>query len=197
MIVSPWNLASPHGCGSSGPGRNRTSVFGLPESPLVICLKDGSEQEISEEVGNRLAALTDGEGHFAIGQINKRKPGGGTCNCSFKIKLRDDDAPFLEHMQRIVGLGKIIRLKGTDTNPNPCILWVVHAKKEVEELVAIFDRFPLWSKKQRDFAVWKEAVLYWNYPYLDDWGRIDWETMDVLKDELKAVREYRELPEAA
>lgn len=148
-------------------------------------------RDFSSEVGDRLAALSDGEACFYIGQINRRKPGGGSYNCSFRIKLRDDDRPFLEKMQSLVGLGRIYTHRDGPTNPNPCVTWAIDSKKECEELVDIFDRFPLWSKKARDFKIWRDAVLYWNYPYVDDDGKIVWDEMDQCRRLLMAGRAYR------
>ena len=138
------------------------------------------------EVGWRLASLADGEGHFSIGKINDCS----TFTCAFRIKLRADDVDILKRFQAYTGVGTITR--ATKGRHHPCRVWSVQKKSDLLHLIDIFDIYPLWSKKQRDYEIWRDAVLYWNTPERDEWGRIEWGPMEDWYWELRAVRQYVE-----
>lgn len=121
---------------------------------------------IPDSFGYRLAGLTDGEGHFGIAKNTKH--GLTTYTCVFVINMRDDDAPLIEWLHETSGLGVIYRAtairqrQGWETNPT--ISWRVQKKVECLQVVAIFERYPLLSKKARDFEIWAKAVRYLNGP---------------------------------
>lgn len=139
------------------------------------------------EVGHRLAALTDGEGCFSLSRQNTKKLTAGW-HCAFVVKLRADDTPFLERMCRETGLGKVYAVPWTDArNPNPQTTWRVFRKDECLRLTYIFDEYPLWSKKARDYAIWREAVIFWATV---GGGTTDWTPVAELYEQLRATRVY-------
>jgi len=145
----------------------------------------------SPHVGHRLAALADGEGCFIIQGRNKQKSV-TTWNCSFVVKMRADDRPFLERMARETGLGRLYTIKETRAdghNRQNQAAWVIDTKAAALELVAIFDRYPLWSKKVRDYEVWRQAVIYWNSVKRGGKG-IDWAPMEQWGKEIQEVRKF-------
>lgn len=126
---------------------------------------------LSDELGNRLAALADGEGCFYIGRkratltrLRIRPNARDVYYCAFAVKMRRDELPFLDRMRNELGLG-VIRAgraaRDEERNNRPWCRWEIAKKSEVARLIAIVDAFPLWSKKQRDYAIWREAALYW------------------------------------
>lgn len=122
---------------------------------------------VTPEVGLRLASLADGEGCFVLSRQHKN--GRTTHQCSFVVKMRADDLPFLKLFQRATGLGRVYRHKASadaTRSNSPSASWTVQSSAECLALVEIFERYPLWSKKARDLAVWARAVRYWTAPAL-------------------------------
>ena len=116
---------------------------------------------MTPNIGYRLAGLADGKGHFAIFQQRKG------WSCRFTIKMRADDLAVLERFQRETDLGVIYQNRCKQTpgrRNNPAFQWHVNKKAETLALVRIFEEYPLWSRKAEEFAVWAEAVRYWNAP---------------------------------
>src|SRR4051812_25692923 len=99
-----------------------------------------------------LSGFTDGEGCFYF----QRTDGGRRCVPAFRISLRDDDAAVLEALRREFGGTITISSKGRTSRPG--VNWSIYGKETLVELAAYFDRFPLRSKKARDFALWRRAV---------------------------------------
>lgn len=109
-----------------------------------------------DELGWRLAGLVDGEGCFHITN---------SLGCVFVVGMRDDDRPFLELMQRSTGLGRINQVNPTALalsrrpGTKPQVHWRIGNYADARALVAILDQYPPLSKKARDYAIWREAVL--------------------------------------
>lgn len=147
------------------------------------------------EIGYRFAGYVDGEGHFAIKRARKKRTGRLNYACSFVLHVRDDDRAILETFQEAIGgVGAIYdigeRIKpGMHTRPTA--MWAVNNQRECLRLVDIFEEFSLWTKKARDFAIWAQAVRYWNGPKPEGWG-----PMARWMEQIVAVRQYEpvELP---
>jgi hypothetical protein len=140
-------------------------------------------REIDPILGIRLAAFSDGEGCFYISNARRK----GNYFCGFVIKLREDDQPLLERFRE--GCGGIGRL-GRQTRINgwaPTIRWDVTKKHEVGVIRDLFELYPLWSKKRRDFEVWKHAVDF--CIHCVSYGT-DWTPVAEAKAELAAGRVY-------
>jgi LAGLIDADG endonuclease len=109
---------------------------------------------LPERVGYHLAGLADGEGCFFVA---------ATGYPSFVIKMRADDRPLLERIRaECGGIGSIIGVPNYGhAKRKPQARWQVQRKRELVWLTEVFDEFPLWSKKARDYAIWREAVIAW------------------------------------
>lgn len=141
--------------------------------------------DIGPAAANRLAALADGEGCFYISAPRLR----GNYYCSFIIKLRADDEPLLARIQEVCGgIGRLVRQERRN-GWAPTVAWTVERKAEVGFLRDLFELYPLWSKKQRDFAVWARAVDFW---LSVGGGKTDWTPFREAREELRGLREYRE-----
>jgi LAGLIDADG endonuclease len=129
---------------------------------------------VNAEVGFRLAGLTDGEGCFSI----------ATNHCAFVVKMRADDRPLLERIRSEVGSpGRFANAKGLGETQKPQVSWIISRKAELLWLTEVFDAFPLWSKKARDYEIWREAVIAW-YSGLTDFT--------AYREAIREAREYRE-----
>jgi len=111
-----------------------------------------------EQFGAYLAGLTDGEGCFSIA-----RNGPNAYKTEFIIHLRADDRPLLDWLRTTSGLGNVYigrrNKQGTD---QPSFRWAVTRRTECLELVALFEQYPLRSKKARDFRLWAQAVRAWH-----------------------------------
>jgi len=112
--------------------------------------------DIPIDFGMWLAGFIDGEGNFDIHK--QQRPSGDYYYCRFEISLRADDGGVLSMLQKRLG-GKVYK-GGAPSNGSgsPKQRWELVARAECSRLVAILDRYPLQSKKKRDFSIWREAL---------------------------------------
>jgi hypothetical protein len=123
-----------------------------------------------------LAGFADGEGCFQIlGAANHYAP-------RFRIVLRDDDADILFELHREFG-GSLGSRRKPNAASRPQIEWRVIDKRSLQRLVDYFDRFPLRAKKQRDYAIWRAAVISYS-------ANEPCERRAALKSDLQSVRAY-------
>ena len=108
---------------------------------------------VTPEVGQYLAGLTDGEGCFGIYTSTR-----WTYRVEFVINLRADDRPLLEWLKAETGLGYISVASRKKRGDKPTARWAVQSIRECLDLIAIFETYPLRSKKARDFEIWAKAV---------------------------------------
>jgi hypothetical protein len=137
-----------------------------------------------------LSGLIDGEAHFSIERIKGRN-----YSMHFALKLRDDDREVLEICRRMTGLGRLYDCPASDTKyhkANPQCAWRVYTKADVRALVELLDRYPLRSKKYRDYEIWREAVLlHETFKPGTRWtGTADYSKFAELKQKLQEGRRY-------
>lgn len=155
--------------------------------------------DIDHNFGHWLAGFIDGEGHFAIGRYDDRRCGSTGYNCRFVLAVRDDDRAVLEDIQHRVGTGCLRPHSAPRKVPNakPTVVWGVETKGGCLELVELLDLYPLRSKKARDYAIWREAVLVWHAMPRHGFGpgrvaiRFDWTRMAELHDQIREGRRYQ------
>lgn len=124
-----------------------------------------------------LSGFIDGEGSFLIPRYNQ----GRYYAPRFKLNQRDDDLALLEEIREKTGLGTVCRsASGTG---HPQVMWQVNAKADNLALTRMLDDYPLRSRKQRDYEIWREAVLIHNR-----FGQTP--RLAALKEELEDVRKY-------
>ena len=135
---------------------------------------------ISDDFGYWLAGLIDGEGCFHIKRVGGA---GGSLICTMIVGLRVDDRPILEEVRQATGIGALYEAR----RPSCTLLrWEVTRKAECVELISILDRYPLRTRKARDYALWREAVNTWQLVVAR--RRADWTRMAELKVELEHGR---------
>ena len=137
---------------------------------------------MTEEFGYWFSGFVDGEGCFYMTVYARDK----WPTCRFTINMRADDRSILEECQRQLGLGQIHDRKATGkANPQACLR--VQRKMEVYQLLGVFDRYPLRSRKKFDYQIWKEGVLAWMNLGR---GSKDWSSMQDARVRLVANRVY-------
>lgn len=142
--------------------------------------------------GNWFSGFTDGEGCFFM-KINQDE----SLSSSFYLTLRDDDIAILHLVISYLQCGRLNKLARKTSSPTkPACRIVVSRLSDIRNtIIPHFDRFPLRSKKARDFAIWREAALL---PRDRNGGRdLPYGTRErfiQLHDELREVRKYTKSP---
>lgn len=119
-----------------------------------------------------LVGFTDGEGCFGL-SIRKRPISikNGTFYFSkdivFQIALRDDDREIIEKIHDNLKCGKISysvprnKWKLKEYISHGMVQFRVASIKEIANIIIpIFDKYPLLTKKRRDYDIWRKAVLF-------------------------------------
>ena len=114
--------------------------------------------------GHWLCGFADGEACFWLG-FNSRKRGRRTPCCRFLIGLRHDDVAILRLVRSYFGVGRLhfsSRAGKTGrTGAQPTFHYTVTTCADhLHVIVPFFERFPLRSKKARDFPIWRTAVRF-------------------------------------
>lgn len=107
-----------------------------------------------------ITGLTDGEGCFYIGiRLPKGRFKTVRIEPHFYIKLRGDNLPLLEEVQKTLKCGAIYYQSEKRINHSACYRYEVNNIKDLKEiLVPFFEKFPLLGVKQKDFLIFKEVV---------------------------------------
>src|SRR6267142_4198307 len=120
--------------------------------------------------GYWLSGLVDGEGMFLFYVRQKRRPGCYSFDFQFGVSLRADDAATLNEVRRILDIkgswytdkrNRVAGYKGKTYEGKPLKQFRVHRKSEIAKVIEFFRKYPLRSKKQKDFVKWAEAFEYY------------------------------------
>lgn len=144
-----------------------------------------------------LAGFIDGEGSFNISHH------GGNYQPRFSLKLRDDDTSIIEEVQHFLAVGTVRKSK---CSPIGSKYYSPNAHMQIRldiigsdnvKLVEILDKYPLRSKKLRDYTIWKVAVEIYSKSLFNRWSdanlkKLRNDKLSALKIELENVRKYYE-----
>lgn len=133
--------------------------------------------------GHWLAGFADGEACFAL-----LSNGRGKVRAVFRIALRQDDEAVLRQIRNTLGVGNVRLAKAGKLGCDQAEFNVL-SKPDCLAMVEFFERYPLRSKKARDFEIWKRAVRLWQNYYKGQ-RYADWTPMQELADQLRAIRAY-------
>lgn len=141
---------------------------------------------IDDSFGYWLAGLVDGEGCFKLVTTKKRE----LPQPSLTINLRSDDKNTLLMIKNILGFGcfteNMIKITVDGRKLNPMCGYVVSSVNGCKILSDIFSKYPLRSKKNKDFQIWKEAIEI----LLSD--NIDKKILGELKNKINEVKLYHD-----
>lgn len=124
--------------------------------------------------GHWLSGFTDGEGCFYLGihssskfRISKWGQKWGSIRMDFSIALRQDDIAILREIREFLGVGVIWEKQKSPHNGKPTARFqVTKAQDLISAIIPQFERFPLRSKKARDFLAFRRGVeLIWQGRY--------------------------------
>lgn len=155
--------------------------------------------------------LVDGEGCFCL-SVRKRlskitnQPYVAK-DISFQIALRQDDQWVLKDIAGRLGVGVIrhydYRNKKTSKGfytSNPMTQFAIRSVKDLKNvIIPLFDKYPLLTKKSKDYLIWREAVLFCykkgkkaNNQYVKRYSEEDYKYLLSLREKLKGVKKYVE-----
>lgn len=111
---------------------------------------------ISDAFGYWFAGFFDGEGHLGVfsrlqGIYTERR-------LTIQIMLRDDDTDVITRIKDNIGVGRAYADKGRGTTNPKATFRVEKIEDLAQVIVPLFDKYPLYSKKAREFAIWREMV---------------------------------------
>jgi hypothetical protein len=143
----------------------------------------GVETSISgrNRFGWWLSGFTDAEGTFSITKYQgKARKDGNRCpsgyTFEFSIQLRNDDLEILEQIKDYLKVGGLLfasrktsRRNGRVNDRDQVSFKVRDFDSIINTVIPHFDKFPLLSKKNKDYQLFKEAALA-HKAYLDNGG---------------------------
>lgn len=115
---------------------------------------------ISDAFGYWLSGFFDGEGCITIfTRPCTGRPQYAEYRLHVRIMVRDDDAGAITRIKDNLHVGRVYRVAGHG-GVNPVIAWHCERVQDLAEvIIPLFDRYPLYTKKAKEFAIWKPIVL--------------------------------------
>jgi len=162
-----------------------------------------------------VTGLVDGEGCFYAGlqHRNKKTSSGNTVACveldiRLQVALRADDTAVLDRLPSYFGCGIVTNKKFSINAPSvvrlglkgkPVRNFQIRKPQDLlDYVVPHFDKYPLQSKKSRDYAIWKDLL---NYASDNLIGRKGWlrrfpnevDLLGSMCEDLRSLRTYSTL----
>ena len=142
---------------------------------------------IDDDFGNWFAGFAAGEGYFAIGKSIRSENPNCYFRCKFIIGLRADDKQILEKLRDALGFGTVYEHPARlGSNTQEAATLHIHSIKDCNELIRIFEKYPIRSKKQKEFEIWKRAVKELQKPSIHR----NSETLDYCFLKIRELRQY-------
>ena len=109
---------------------------------------------ITDDFGYWFSGIVDGEANFILGcRYQTSTPNALVRKVGLKIKVRGDDLPMLEYIERNIG-GTVSRAESW------YVQWMMQRAEDCARiLIPIFDTYTLHSKKAQEYQVWRPLVL--------------------------------------
>lgn len=132
-----------------------------------------------------VTGFCDGEAAFTYSHAS------GVFNMYFAIRQREDNRKILEEMQEFFDYaGYIYRDKGSLPTKNsgftkPSAYYRISRTEDLIKVIAHFDKYPLQSKKNECYKIWKAMVLYKN----DNWRSADYDVLRPLAEKLSTLNQ--------
>ena len=75
---------------------------------------------------------------------------------TFEIHLHKKDEPLLDNIGKFFAVGKVYLGKKNERS----LKFLVQSQKDIAKIIEHFDKYPLITKKNSDFLIWKEVFNY-------------------------------------
>ncbi|MEJ0053574.1 MAG: LAGLIDADG family homing endonuclease [bacterium] len=109
-----------------------------------------------------IVGLTDGEGSFCVYLLPPKKEHGSVSyrvQCRYYIKMREDELPLLEKVQKFWGCGKIYFQREYRKNQRDNYRFEIFSYDLLKQVVVpFFKRHPLESKRVKDFELFYQVL---------------------------------------
>lgn len=135
--------------------------------------------------------LTDGEGYFLITKAKSNRSSSGFLYIpQFGIGLRKDDTKVLLLLKEKLGIGtfSIANRQKKDIHMPMC-RFIVSGVNSCKKLIDIFDKFPLQTKKRRDYVVWRAFITY----KLEYGNKMPMSMNEYFYHRIREVRKYNKV----
>jgi hypothetical protein len=167
-----------------------------------------------------LSGFSDGESTFTLRFQQQTTKSRLSAQTHFRITLRDDDVIILQRIQSFWSCGNIHRADNSRSkipNAKPTASYCVPRVSDLTRIIIPhFEKYPLQSKKQGDFLIWRKGVeliaSVQSRPrrgrtvngrnrlgrrlaagWLPNWTEDEWHQFSLIVDDLKAQRRYHVL----
>jgi len=133
----------------------------------------------------------DGEGSF-MGKIHNENM---CISARLQVNVRDDDSPLVYNVRDVLKCGFIHHVRASlptaksySPNRRTTVQWICEDSGACRHiLIPLFDKYPLHSKKGRDYKIWREIVMCTS----EDW-HLNGNRNHILDlcQQLKDIRKY-------
>lgn len=115
---------------------------------------------ITDDFGYYFTGFFDGEGCIVVYHRRRKRPKSyPEFRLGIQITIRDDDKQVLKYITDNIG-GKLFHQRLQRGSTNPSIKWSIENIKDLVEIVLpLFDKYPLHSKKSREYQIWRPLVI--------------------------------------
>jgi len=115
---------------------------------------------IGDPFGYWLSGLFDGAGTFVVSTRRASgRPQYAEYRLAIHLMVRDDDADVIRRVYDHLQVGYISTRKSQQRS-NPAIAITVERVQDLAEvIVPLFDRYPLYSRKAKEYAIWRPLAL--------------------------------------
>lgn len=171
-------------------------------SGVLARWEDWTPDKLTPEQGGWLAGFVAGEGSFGIAERTNGTYKTTHYTCTFNIGVRSDDIEALQNIHAWLDLHVPIRHRSRHKDRSKGMLagdavtiTITDISTLYHKLVLTFRRYPLRTKKQRDFEIFDEAVsiLYkklsdfrYEMPYTHE----ERERLSSLKKDIGTIKRY-------
>ncbi len=154
---------------------------------------------MDDSFGFWFCGFIDGEGSFYISRKNNKSKPCGSYDNIFALALRADDVDILNVIKDKLGFGDIYYKEFPNPNSKPQFCYKVSNIRDCCKLVEIVDKYGLRTKKNKDYVVWKDCLLYRlnNYRRFSGADKLDREYQEykkALENFFLNIRLVREFP---
>lgn len=116
-----------------------------------------SRLNVTDAFGYWFSGFFDGEGH--IGAFSRVRPNGYTeRRLTIQIIVRHDDADAIYRIRDNFQCGGIFHTKAHGRTQDSIGFRVEKINDLAEVVVPLFEKYPLYSKKAREFLIWRDLV---------------------------------------
>lgn len=115
---------------------------------------------VSDEFGYWFSGFFDGEGSIIVfTRPSTHDPRYAEYRLGIRVMIRDDDAEVIRMIHDNLKVGRV-HTREAHGRSNPAVAWAVERVQDLAEvIVPLFDRYPLHTKKAKEYALWKPLVM--------------------------------------